>query len=524
MDLVLLLARLLLAVVFVVAGLAKLVDRAGSRQALIDFGVPARLVTPLAVLLPLAELAVAVALIPTAWAWWGALGALALLLLFAAAIGYNLARGRTPDCHCFGQLHSAPVGWSTLVRNLVLAAVAGFVVGLGRTNAGASVLDWLGTLTIAQRIELVVVVLVVALQVVEGWAFLQILRQQGYLLLRLQEMEKKLAESGTQATAEVPYPAVAGLPVGTAAPAFGLPGLYGETITLDFLRASGKPVLLVFSDPECGPCNALLPEIARWQRDYTAKLTLALISRSAPEANRAKASGHGIIHVLLQQDREVAEAYQAHGTPCAVLIRLDGTIGSALVCGAEPIRALVAQAVGLPVLKSLPVAAANGTDHALPMAAVLNGSGATVAAAPGQPARPQVGESAPAFTLPNLSGKRVNLSDFRGKKTLVLFWNPSCGFCQQMLADLKAWEAQPPQGAPKLLVVSTGSVEVNQALGLRSPVLLDEGSTVGPKFSIHGTPMAVLVDAEGKIASEVAAGAPAVLALAHSGENASLNP
>ena len=86
-----------------------------------------------------------------------------------------------------------------------------------------------------------------------------------------------------------------------------------------------------------------------------------------------------------------------------------------------------------------------------------------------------------------------------------------------MLADLKAWEAQPPREAPKLLVVSTGSVEVNQELGLRSPVLLDEGFTVGPRFSAHGTPMAVLVDAQGKIASEVAAGAPAVLALAGSG-------
>src|SRR2546425_12138740 len=150
MDIVLLLARLLVAMVFVVAGLAKLVDRAGSRQALIDFGVPARLVTPLVVLLPLAELVVAVALIPTASAWWGAVGALAVLVLFVTAIGYNLARGRTPDCHCFGQLHSAPVGWSTLVRNLILAAVAGFVVGLGRTNAGASAVGWLGTLAIAQ--------------------------------------------------------------------------------------------------------------------------------------------------------------------------------------------------------------------------------------------------------------------------------------------------------------------------------------------------------------------------------------
>jgi uncharacterized membrane protein YphA (DoxX/SURF4 family) len=49
---------LLLAVVFVAAGAAKLVDRAGSRQAVADFGVPS-LATPLATLLPLAELAVA---------------------------------------------------------------------------------------------------------------------------------------------------------------------------------------------------------------------------------------------------------------------------------------------------------------------------------------------------------------------------------------------------------------------------------------------------------------------------------
>ena len=516
MDIVLLLARLLLAVVFVVAGLAKLVDRAGSQQALIDFGVPARLVTPLAVLLPLAELAVAVALIPTASAWWGALGALALLVLFVAAIGYNLARGRTPDCHCFGQLHSAPVGWSTLIRNVILAAVAGFVVGLGRTNAGASAIGWLSTLAIVQRIELIVGALVVALLVIEGWVIIQMLRQQGYLLLRLEELEAKLAENGTKVTAEAPPPASAGLPVGTTAPAFNLPGLYGETITLDFLRASGKPILLIFSDPGCGPCNELLPEIGRWQRDYASKLSLALVSRSTREANHAKANGHGITHVLLQQDREVAGAYQAQGTPCAVLVRPDGTIGSPLVCGAEPVRALVAQAVGLPVLKSLPASAVHENDYALPMAAVPNGSSPSAAAVAGQPARAQVGDLAPAFTLPNLNGKTVNLSDFRSNKTLVLFWNPGCGFCQQMLADLKAWEAEPPQGAPKLLVVSTGGAEMNQALGLRSPVLLDEGFTIGPRFGIHGTPMAVLVDAEGMIASEVAAGAPAVLELANS--------
>jgi hypothetical protein len=58
-------------------------------------------------------------------------------------------------------------------------------------------------------------------------------------------------------------------------------------------------------------------------------------------------------------------------------------------------------------------------------------------------------------------------------------------------------------------------VESNQAMGLRSPVALDQdGMRVGRLFGATGTPMAVLVDAEGKIASELAVGAPAVLALA----------
>jgi hypothetical protein len=88
-----------------------------------------------------------------------------------------------------------------------------------------------------------------------------------------------------------------------------------------------------------------------------------------------------------------------------------------------------------------------------------------------------------------------------------------------MLADLKAWEAQKPAEAPRLLVVSSESVVDNQAMGLRSPVLLDQaGMSIGSQFGASGTPMAVLVDAEGRIASELAAGAPAVLALARRGQ------
>ena len=78
--------------------------------------------------------------------------------------------------------------------------------------------------------------------------------------------------------------------------------------------------------------------------------------------------------------------------------------------------------------------------------------------------------------------------------------------------------AGPPAGTPRLLVVSTGSVEENRALGLRSPVVLDSAMSLGQQFGAMGTPMAVLLDAEGRVASDVAAGAAAVLALARGGE------
>src|SRR5260370_9775599 len=169
MDVVLFIAGPLLGAVFIGGGFAKWADLPGSRQALRDFGVPAVVANPFGVLLPLAEIAVAVALIPSASAWWGALGALALLLLFVAGISYNLARGRTPDCHCFGQIHSSPAGWPTLIRNLLLAAIAGFVVGVGHTNAGLDVLSWFTSLAMAQRSELVVGVIVVALLALERW-------------------------------------------------------------------------------------------------------------------------------------------------------------------------------------------------------------------------------------------------------------------------------------------------------------------------------------------------------------------
>jgi thiol-disulfide isomerase/thioredoxin len=127
----------------------------------------------------------------------------------------------------------------------------------------------------------------------------------------------------------------------------------------------------------------------------------------------------------------------------------------------------------------------------------------------------EIGEKAPEAKLDDLSGKEIELKDHFGRgETLVLFWNPGCGFCQRMLPDLKEWEENPPEGAPKLLVVSAGAREANEEMGLFSPVVLAQQFAAGRAFGAGGTPSAVLIDAEGKVASETAVGAPAVLELA----------
>src|SRR5215210_3117009 len=420
MDAALLIARLVLGAVFTLAGVAKLSDLEGTRRAIVDFGVLSAIAAPLGLILPLAELAVAATLLPASTAWWGALGALALLSAFVVGITYNLARGRKPDCHCFGQLHSAPAGWKTLARNGVLAAIAGFVLWAGyEGGAGSSAVSWLGALSTAQQLALLVGVLVLSLLAGQWWFLVHIMRQNGRLLVRLEAVEATLAEGGSVAPSQngSPVHQAEGLPVGSTAPDFSLACLHGETLTLDALRSSGKPVMMLFTDPGCGPCSALLPDVGRWQEEHAHKLTLALLSRGNPEENKTKAQEHGLQNVVLQKDSEVSESFEVRGTPSAVLIAPDGKVASPVAGGAEGIRGLLSYAVG--ERAQLPMQPHQPQTQGQP----CPNCGKVHTAAPTAPAAQKVGEEAPEVKLPNLEGKTVELADFRGEQTLVLFWN-----------------------------------------------------------------------------------------------------
>ena len=490
MEAVAFIGKVLLAGVFLVAGIAKLLDREGSRDALRGFGVPAPLVPSGALALPILELAIAAMLLIPATLMYGAAGALGLLTLFVLAIGINMAQGKAPDCHCFGQLHSAPAGWSTLARNAALGGVAGLVLSQGDSAQLADVTSWARDLDVVEGALVALSVLaVVQLAFIFG-----LLRQNGRILLRLDEVEAGSGAAGERTEAAV----TVGLRIGDAAPDFSLPGIHGETMTLTALRAKGKPVVLLFTDPSCGPCNQVMPDVGEWQRDHNDKVTVALVSRRTDKENLSKAARYGLSNVLLQEDYEVAEAFHYKGTPSAIVINADGTVGAELVAGPTQIRQLMTQVLGAETQSS---AAATQSPEARP---AQNG-----------PQALPVGNPSPNFELRDLSGEMIRFSDFnKGKGTLLLFWNPSCGFCKKMLDDLKAWEASRGDDSPQLLVLSRGSVEENVAMGLKSQIVMDDFAGIAAQFGAVGTPMAVLIDRDMKVASPVASGAGAVLELA----------
>ena len=486
MILVLIAARLLLSAIFLIAGWAKLADLPRARQSVRDFGFPEGLTAVLAVLLPVGELVVGIGLIPARFAWYAAFGALALLTAFVLVIAVNLIRGRTPDCNCFGQLHSQPIGWDLVARNIGLALIPGLMLSQGPSQP--SITGWISEATAGQQLSFLLCIGVLAAMAAHGWLTFQLVQQGGRVLLRLDNIEKRLAalpadQAAQSAPLQVQVPAPpSGLPVGEKAPSFSLPDLDGRITSLEELLAPAKPVILLFTHPDCGPCAALLAKAEVWQQQTAAHCRLVLISQGKRKQNLAKIKGLRFPHYFLQDKQEVAAAYDSLATPSAVLVRPDGIIGSPVASGTEQIQSLIVNLINSSIagLLSLPL---------------------------------KEGDAAPPLVYPDMGGTFACLSDLRGAASLILFWNPACGFCQQMVADVKSWENGSRATLPTIVLISSGSGDDNRTMGLHSRILLDSNFSAGKAFGVGGTPSAVWLDGQGRVSSKLAVGRDEIMSL-----------
>ena len=400
----------------------------------------------------------------------GAIAAVVLLVCFCAAIAIAMLRGEEPQCHCFGQLHSAPAGAGALVRNALLAGLAAAVLALASSDPGPSAVAWVGALSGAELAALAgAVTLLAVLLGVTAFA-IELLRRHGVVVARLEALEQH-----TGVKADSLPEREAGLPIGARAPAFEAPRAADRArVALDALLEPGHPLALVFTDPGCGPCNVLLPELAELERRLGGELTLCVLARGSREHARAKAQEHGLANVLADEAGEIAGGFEVAATPAAVVIGADGRIASRLALGSEAVTAAL-------------YAAAGRRSHEL---------------------RP--GEALPDVELHELDGSPVQLSAALagGRPTTLVFWNPRCGFCRDMHQELRDRTSSAP-----VLLVSTGSAQEIGALGFAFPMLQDRAGSAVARLGAQGTPSALLVGADGTLAAPPAVGREAVLAL-----------
>jgi uncharacterized membrane protein YphA (DoxX/SURF4 family) len=318
MTQVALILRSALAVVFVVAGAAKLSDLRGTRDTLEAFGLRGDSARYGAWLLPLGELATAVAMLPDPTARWGAVAATVLLATFTVGVGWALSQGRTPNCNCFGQVSSEQISWRTVARNVALLAVAGFLVWRA---PGASLGSWT---TSSHAASLVAGLALIALLITAVFA--------------LHFRQRALATSHAAGP-----PTAMGLPVGAPAPTFALPTLDGELVTLESLLARGLPIVLIFASPSCIPCTMLMPEVARWRSALRRDISLVVVESDTAHLGllRDRMTAVGDLEVLVDAGHGVSESYDARITPTGVAVGTDGRIASPPTAGSASIEALV---------------------------------------------------------------------------------------------------------------------------------------------------------------------------------------
>ena len=218
-----------------------------------------------------------------------------------------------------------------------------------------------------------------------GW---QLLRQNGRMLLRLEQLEKRVDElefgepdkqprsrdsepvnqnhatsaatnGETDRAHRFSNRSLArsrikrdGLSAGTPAPRFQLPRLDGRG-DLSLEELCGRRVLLVFSDPHCGPCNHLAPQLEQFYRHNRASergtsfgappdLELVMITRGDPGENRTKAKEYGLTFpIVVQRQWEISRLYAMLATPTAYFLDEQGVIANNVAVGVDAILALL---------------------------------------------------------------------------------------------------------------------------------------------------------------------------------------
>lgn len=122
-----------------------------------------------------------------------------------------------------------------------------------------------------------------------------------------------------------------------------------------------------------------------------------------------------------------------------------------------------------------------------------------------------VGMVAPDFDLPTFEeGKKVRLSDYRGKVVFLNFWATWCKPCKEEMPSMQVLYKHFEKDGLVILAVSIDRVTTKKdippfvsALGLTFPVLIDSWGQTDKRYKLMGVPETYIIDQQGILREKV---------------------
>jgi len=419
--------------------------------------------------------------------------------------------------------------------------------------------------------------ILLTLLLISVWVgFYGLVKQQGRILLRLDQLEQNAKVGAVERQDLSEEGAPEGLALATEFPDFKFPDLTGKTVALEDFR--GRRVLLVHWNFECGFCDSIAPELAALEAGLEKpNVVLVLLAYGDASSNQKATAEHGLKSpVLLMKNDETPSPFSQQGTPVAYLLDEEGRVDAPFASGADQVlslaRALADQRTNVPQSvseKDVPSAAQNvGPSGAWPQA--LPSQQTPPDAAPRRRIRLpgflvdgeiglgevikkftsalgikpcvgcerraallnrwlsfssvlggglKAGERAPIFRLPDLGGRVISLVDYRGRRVLLVFTDPQCGPCDELAPHLVRLDQEHANNGLSLIIVGRGDQQENRRKaaehGFEFPVVIQPKWKLSKEYGTFATPVAFLIGEDGVISSDAAMGKDAILALAH---------
>ena len=163
----------------------------------------------------------------------------------------------------------------------------------------------------------------------------------------------------------------------------------------------------------------------------------------------------------------------------------------------RPLRALLSNSVVLIAIMLLGTHAASAAPHSTSTAAAEGAANGLI------PARSR--KTAPVFTLTDVHGRTITLSQYKGKVVLLDFWAVACGGCKIEIPWYVEFDRKYRAKGLALIGIDMygESVPVVKAFmakaGMQYPVAIGTDA-LGTRFSVKEMPLTLLIDRNGRIA------------------------